>query len=50
MKRLALLAALAALMTVAGCADEKHYPLSGDECGPADPVQDVRPPDCPQGS
>ncbi|WP_294607095.1 hypothetical protein [Roseovarius sp.] len=44
MNRLAML--LLALMTtgfLSACADDKHYPLSGEECAPGDPVQDLEP-------
>ena len=32
---------LAALLALAACADPKHYPISGEACGPEDPVLDV---------
>ncbi len=32
---------------VAGCTDTETYPLSGEECGPDDPVKDISVPDCP---
>lgn len=41
------LSALFACLLMAGflsaCANEGHYPVSGEECGPDDPVQSVDP-------
>ncbi|SIT02365.1 hypothetical protein SAMN05421759_110103 [Roseivivax lentus] len=33
-------------LLLAGCTDPDTYPLSGDSCGPDDPVQDVVIADC----
>lgn len=44
MKRLTVL--LLALMTtglLGACAEEGRYPVSGEECGPEDPVRDLEP-------
>jgi hypothetical protein len=44
MKRLTVL--LLALMTtgmLGACAEEGRYPISGEECGPNDPVKDIEP-------
>ncbi|WP_172982825.1 hypothetical protein [Roseovarius bejariae] len=32
---------LMSLTLLAGCADEDHYPISGEVCRPGDPVQDM---------
>jgi len=37
---------LFALLLVASCADEGRYPVSGDECGPNDPVLTLDAADC----
>lgn len=37
---------LLALILVASCAAEGRYPLSGEECGPNDPVLDLDAADC----
>ena len=44
MKRLTVL--LLALMTtgmLGACAEERRYPISGEECGPDDPVKNIEP-------
>lgn len=37
---------LLALLFIASCAEEGRYPLSGDECGPTDPVLALDAADC----
>ncbi|MFT6074806.1 MAG: hypothetical protein ACJAZ1_001727 [Yoonia sp.] len=37
---------LVALLLVASCAGEGRYPVSGDECGPTDPVLTLDAADC----
>ena len=37
---------LLALLLIASCAQEGHYPVSGDECGPDDPVLTLDAADC----
>ncbi len=32
---------LAAILALSACTDPKHYPISGEECGPDDPVLDL---------
>ena len=36
-----LLLVLAAVLAVSACTQPKTYPISGQECGPEDPVLDV---------
>jgi len=41
-----LTALLLALMTtglLGACTDDGHYPITGEECAPGDPVQDLEP-------
>lgn len=38
---LKLLISLAVAATLSACQNPDHYPVSGQECGPDDPVQDV---------
>ena len=41
-------AALCALLALVACSEPGTYPVSGEECGPDDPVkQDVCPPNFP---
>ncbi|SLN66305.1 hypothetical protein PEL8287_03659 [Roseovarius litorisediminis] len=40
-KFLKLLLTLSAIAFLGACADEKHYPISGEECSADDPVQDL---------
>lgn len=35
-----------ALLILAGCSEEGYYPVSGEECGPSDPVQTLDASDC----
>lgn len=37
---------LAALAMLATCTDTTRYPISGDQCGPADPVQTLSAESC----
>ena len=46
MKRLTQIALVALTLAVTGCAEPGRYPVSGDECGPNDPVLDMKAPDC----
>ncbi len=46
MKPLAMLLALAALITLAACEGQDSYPLSGEPCAPEDPVQELDARDC----
>ncbi len=40
-------ASLALIVLLAACAQpEEQYPISGEQCGPEDAVQDLRPPNC----
>ncbi|MEX0350040.1 MAG: hypothetical protein AB3N15_11505 [Paracoccaceae bacterium] len=41
-----LLAAVAALALLGACTKEGTYPVSGDQCGPEDPVQTLDAADC----
>lgn len=36
-----LLLVLTAVLALSACTDPKTYPISGQECGPNDPVHDV---------
>ncbi|WP_177208334.1 hypothetical protein [Tropicimonas isoalkanivorans] len=36
-----LLAVLGVALMGTGCTNTHHYPLSGEDCGPADPVRDL---------
>ncbi|MHA7826430.1 MAG: hypothetical protein ACX93P_02585 [Roseovarius sp.] len=36
-----LFALFAAATLLSACADEDHYPVTGEECTPGDPVQDL---------
>lgn len=45
-KRLIQIALFAMTFGVMGCAEPGHYPVSGEECGPKDPVLDMSVPDC----
>ncbi|MEO1638309.1 MAG: hypothetical protein AAFU41_03555 [Pseudomonadota bacterium] len=46
MKQLSYLAIIMILAAVAGCTDPDHYPISGQECSPDDPVLDMDAADC----
>jgi hypothetical protein len=37
---------LLVLLFIAGCAQEGYYPISGEECGPNDPVLTLDAADC----
>ncbi|WP_372573153.1 hypothetical protein [Ruegeria jejuensis] len=41
-----LLATLAALAVLSACTKEGTYPISGEECGPDDPVKTLEGADC----
>jgi hypothetical protein len=41
MKRFITLAMVGTLLTVSACTDPDEYPISGQECGPNDPVLDL---------
>jgi hypothetical protein len=43
-----LVAPLISLIFLVACTDTKHYPISGEECGPDDPVKSLDPSDCMQ--
>lgn len=46
MKAITILVMLAAFATISGCTDSDHYPISGQECSPDDPVHDLSASDC----
>lgn len=46
MKFISLVMACVAFSTLTGCTDPDHYPISGQECSPDDPVQDLDAHDC----
>lgn len=35
-------------LVAAGCTQQGHYPITGEACGPTDPVLDMTVPDCDQ--
>jgi hypothetical protein len=37
---------LAAFIALTGCTDTDHYPITGDACGPSDPVQELDASEC----
>ncbi len=41
-----LLTATLALLALAGCVSEGHYPISGEACAPTDPVLKLEPSAC----
>lgn len=46
MKRLALIATFGATVLLAACTEPDIYPVSGEACGPDDPVKQVDALDC----
>lgn len=46
MKRLVQVALFSLTLGIFGCAEPGHYPVSGEECGPNDPVLEMSVPDC----
>ncbi|MEX0320333.1 MULTISPECIES: hypothetical protein [unclassified Ruegeria] len=44
--RLSMLALTAFLTLLAACTEPETYPVSGEECGPTDPVQELDASDC----
>ncbi|WP_187393983.1 hypothetical protein [Oceaniovalibus sp. ACAM 378] len=46
MTKLAMIVILGVFSALAGCTDPDHYPISGQECGPNDPVLDMDASDC----
>lgn len=46
MKRFTQLILLTMTLTIMGCYSPGHYPISGAECGPKDPVKDLSAADC----
>lgn len=47
MKRLAVAAALCVIWALGACTGPGRYPVSGEACGPNDPVRDMNAPSCP---
>lgn len=46
--KIGLVISLISVVTIlSGCAEEDRYPISGEECGPNDPVKDMSVPNCP---
>lgn len=45
-KTILFLGCISALL-LAACSPEGRYPVSGEECGPTDPVKEMSVPDCP---
>ena len=46
MKRLMQFALFATTFALIGCTEPGHYPVTGEECGPNDPVLDMDAADC----
>ncbi|MFG5383301.1 hypothetical protein ACEWPN_19260 [Yoonia sp. R2-816] len=46
MKHLILTLSIAIAFILAGCAETGRYPVSGEECGPNDPVLSLDASDC----
>jgi hypothetical protein len=46
MSRLLQTCLLALTLALFGCAEPGHYPLSGEDCGPNDPVRTLDAADC----
>lgn len=46
MKPLILAASALAFLSLAACTEGDTYPISGEECGPNDPVKDLNAADC----
>ena len=46
MKIVTLTAALCLILGLMGCEKEGTYPITGEECGPNDPVQTLDAADC----
>lgn len=46
MKPVNLMASLALVLSLAACEDDNKYPISGEDCGPDDPVQTLDASDC----
>ena len=46
MKPYLILASLLAALTLSACTEDETYPVSGEECGPNDPVKDLDAADC----
>jgi hypothetical protein len=46
MKPITTLIAVLVMFGMTGCTDRNHYPISGHECGPHDPVKDLNASDC----
>lgn len=50
MKLWSLLAVLGLALVGFACTDTQHYPVSGEECSPDDPVMDLSVQQCAQAS
>ena len=46
MKRLTLISLMSLLLFLPGCEEEGKYPISGEDCGPNDPVKTLDASDC----
>ena len=46
MNRLVQVFLIAVALGISGCAEPGRYPVSGEECGPQDPVLDLDAADC----
>ncbi|SNS93255.1 hypothetical protein SAMN05421757_104404 [Tropicimonas sediminicola] len=50
MKLRTLLAILGLAVLGFACTDTQHYPITGEECGPDDPVQDLSVQQCAEAA
>lgn len=46
MKKATILVALSLVLGLTGCEKEGTYPITGEECGPEDPVKTLDAKDC----
>ena len=46
MKLLGHILILTIALTISACAEKEKYPISGEQCGPQDAVQDLSTSDC----
>jgi hypothetical protein len=46
MTKPAMIVFFAIFAALAGCTDTDHYPVSGQDCGPNDPVRDMDATNC----
>ncbi|MBW4706279.1 hypothetical protein KX928_00605 [Roseobacter sp. YSTF-M11] len=47
--KVSLVLLLCGVFALSGCYENDQYPITGEECGPNDPVKDMSIPNCPPG-